>query len=139
MINKLLYRLVYKKEGKQDESLCGSMPKMGTSNVSWARGQLLSGRITAFRIFRFGTFKTRCRPPFFSTKSIARDFPSPGVTFARGFGAALVVYIAIKAGLTIFSAGTSADPNGYMLLLTCFAGAVFSDLVWDKIKGWVGK
>lgn len=60
--------------------------------------------------------------------------PNFGVVLARGFGAALVIYLATKGGLAIFSAGTSTDANGYILLLTCFVGAVYSEKVWTKIR-----
>jgi hypothetical protein len=75
-------------------------------------------------------------PKEFLASPIIKNF---GNVLARGFGAALVVYMAIKAGLTIFTAGTSTDANGYMLLLTCFAAAVFSDKIWEKMKDWVSK
>ena len=75
-------------------------------------------------------------PKEFLTTSIIKNFVN---VLARGFGAALVVYMAIKAGLTIFTAGTTTDANGYMLLLTCFAAAIFSDKIWEKLKGWVEK
>ncbi len=76
----------------------------------------------------------------FLTKPLIVRF---GNVLARGFGAALVVYVATKAGLAIFSMGSASDTNGYMLLLSCFAGAVFSQSVWDKlsntVKGWAGQ
>lgn len=67
----------------------------------------------------------------FKTKPLIINF---GNVLARGFGAALVIYLATKGGLAIFSAGTSTDANGYILLLTCFVGAVFSEKVWNKIQ-----
>jgi hypothetical protein len=60
---------------------------------------------------------------------VISNFPS---VLARGFGAALIIYLATKGGLAIFSGGATTDPNGYILLLTCFIGAVFSEKVWDK-------
>ncbi|MDB5210747.1 MAG: hypothetical protein JWQ30_1574 [Sediminibacterium sp.] len=54
---------------------------------------------------------------------------------ARGFGAALIVYLATKGGLAIFSLGSTSDPNGYILLLTCFIAAVYSERVWNKVSG----
>ena len=57
-----------------------------------------------------------------------------GNVLARGFGAALVIYLTTKGGLAIFSAGSTTDSNGYILLLTCFVGAVFSEKVWNKIR-----
>jgi hypothetical protein len=69
----------------------------------------------------------------FSTTPLIKDF---GSVLARGFGAALIVYLATKGGLAIFSMGTGAqsDPNGYILLLTCFIGAVYSEKVWARIS-----
>lgn len=65
------------------------------------------------------------------TKPLIINF---GNVLARGFGAALVIYLATKGGLAIFSAGTTTDANGYILLLTCFIGAVFSEKVWNRIR-----
>lgn len=67
----------------------------------------------------------------FKTKPLILNF---GNVLARGFGAALVIYLATKGGLAIFSAGTTTDANGYILLLTCFVGAVFSERVWNRIR-----
>ncbi len=64
----------------------------------------------------------------FLTKPLIVRF---GDVLARGFGAALIVYMATKAGLSVFSTGTSTNANGYMLLLACFAGAIFSQNVWN--------
>lgn len=47
----------------------------------------------------------------------------------RGVSAAIVVFLAVKGGLTVFSVG-EGDPNPYILLFTCLVGAVFSERVW---------
>jgi hypothetical protein len=49
----------------------------------------------------------------------------------RGATAAVVVFLAVKGGLAIFTAGES-DPNSYVLLLTCLIAAVFSEDVWQE-------
>tara|TARA_R110002012_G_scaffold321917_1_gene552265 strand:- start:1797 stop:3386 length:1590 start_codon:yes stop_codon:yes gene_type:complete len=67
----------------------------------------------------------------FKTKPLIINF---GNVLARGVGAALVIYLATKGGLSIFSASSTTDANGYILLLTCFVGAVFSEKVWIKIQ-----
>jgi hypothetical protein len=67
----------------------------------------------------------------FRTTPIVTGFVN---VLTRGFGAAMVVYLATKGGLAIFSASSNTDPNGYILLLTCFVGAVYSENVWAKIK-----
>jgi hypothetical protein len=48
----------------------------------------------------------------------------------RGLSAAVVVFLAVKGGLAIFSAGDN-DPNAYVVFLTCLVGAVFSEDVWN--------
>lgn len=53
----------------------------------------------------------------------------PGVVI-RGLSAAIVVFLAVEGGLAIFATGT-AQPNPYVLLLTCLIGSVFSEDVWD--------
>ncbi|WP_132053155.1 hypothetical protein [Pseudocnuella soli] len=70
----------------------------------------------------------------FMRKPIIRNFE---IVLARGFGAALVIYLATKGGLAIFAAGADTDANGYVLLLTCFVGAVYSDKVWEKINSYL--
>lgn len=67
----------------------------------------------------------------FSEQPVIKNFHN---VLARGFGAALIIYLAAKGGLAIFSMGNNADPNGYILLLTCFIGAVFSEKVWTKVS-----
>ncbi|MCA9456187.1 MAG: hypothetical protein KC587_05960 [Nitrospira sp.] len=59
-----------------------------------------------------------------------------GVTI-RGFSAALVVFLGVKGGLAIFGSETG-DANPYSLLLTCFAGAVFSEDVWMIMRDRLG-
>jgi hypothetical protein len=39
------------------------------------------------------------------------------------------VFLAVVGGLAIFSSG-NAEPNPYVLLLTCLIAAVFSETVW---------
>jgi hypothetical protein len=48
----------------------------------------------------------------------------------RGSSAAVVVFLAVEGGLSIFATGSS-EPNPYVLLLTCLVAAVFSEKVWD--------
>jgi hypothetical protein len=47
----------------------------------------------------------------------------------RGLSAAVVVFLGVQGGLAGFAA-EEVDPNPYMLLFTCFVGAVFSEDVW---------
>jgi hypothetical protein len=47
----------------------------------------------------------------------------------RGLSAAVVVFLAVKGGLAIFSSGDN-EPNAYVVFLTCLVGAVFSEDVW---------
>ncbi|HLZ89403.1 MAG TPA: hypothetical protein VKQ52_19245 [Puia sp.] len=71
-----------------------------------------------------------------SVKPLINNF---GGVLARGFGAALIVYLATKGGLALFTLGGAAsDPNGYILLLACFIGAVFSERVWTRISNAFG-
>jgi hypothetical protein len=49
----------------------------------------------------------------------------------RGATAAVVVFLAVKGGLAIFTSGESS-PNSYVLLLTCLIAAVFSEDVWAE-------
>jgi hypothetical protein len=48
----------------------------------------------------------------------------------RGLSAAVVVFLAVKGGLAIFSTGES-EPNAYVVFFTCLVGSVFSEDVWN--------
>jgi hypothetical protein len=67
----------------------------------------------------------------FKTKPIIKDFWG---VLARGFSAAILIYLATKGGIAILTTSTSSDPNGYILLFMCFVGAVFSEKVWASVK-----
>jgi hypothetical protein len=54
----------------------------------------------------------------------------------RGFSAAIVIFLAVEGGLSIFGAGTG-EPNSYVLLCTCLIGSVFSEDVWNKAHEWL--
>lgn len=58
---------------------------------------------------------------------------SLGSVTIRGLSAALIVFLAIKGGLTIFAAG-SPEPSPYALMLTCLVAAVFSEPVWEGAR-----
>ena len=55
----------------------------------------------------------------------------------RGMSATVVVYLAVKGGLAIFTGTSAPEPNAYVLLLTCFVASVFSDDVWKAAKQWL--
>ena len=52
---------------------------------------------------------------------------------ARGLSAAIVVFLAVKGGLAVFSS-SAANPNAYVVFFTCLLGAVFSEHVWAWAK-----
>jgi hypothetical protein len=59
---------------------------------------------------------------------------------SRGLSAAMLVFLAAYGGLAVFGAA-DAQPNAYVLLFVCLAGAAFSDEVWKwtqkKLSGWL--
>ena len=55
-----------------------------------------------------------------------------GIT-VRGLSAALVVFLAVQGGLTVFSLDDS-EPNAYALFFACLAAAVYSDSVWTRVR-----
>jgi hypothetical protein len=73
------------------------------------------------------------------TKLLVSDLTSVVI---RGMSAAIVVFLAVEGGLAIF-ASEGSEPNPYVLLLTCFVGAVFSESVWkwarEKYLDTLGK
>lgn len=52
------------------------------------------------------------------------------------FSATMVVFLAVNGGLAVVVDG-DAQPNSYVLLLTCFVAAVYSQSVWDWAKRWL--
>lgn len=48
----------------------------------------------------------------------------------RGLSAAVVVFLAVKGSIAIFTVGNE-EPNAYVLFFTCLVGAVFSESVWS--------
>lgn len=65
-----------------------------------------------------------------TNRALVTDLP---LLIIRGLTAAIVVFLAIKGGLTVFAA-TPTDPNPYVLLLTCLVAAVFSEPVWEAAR-----
>jgi hypothetical protein len=57
----------------------------------------------------------------------------PGI-MVRGLSATIVVYLAVKSGLLIFTGGSSSQADPHVLLLTCLIASVFSEDVWDAAR-----
>jgi hypothetical protein len=55
----------------------------------------------------------------------------------QGLSAAIVVFLVVEGGLSVFAAGSS-EPNPYVLMLTCLTAAVFSEPVWEGAKRYLG-
>lgn len=55
----------------------------------------------------------------------------------RGLVAAVVVFLAVKGGLSVFAVD-SPDPNPYVLLLTCLVAAIFSEPVFEWARERIG-
>jgi hypothetical protein len=51
----------------------------------------------------------------------------------RGLSAAMVVFLVVEGGLSVF-ASSASEPNPYVLMLTCLIAAVFSEPVWEGAK-----
>jgi hypothetical protein len=60
---------------------------------------------------------------------------------SRGASAAVLVFLAAYGGLAIVSE-TTANPNPYVVFLTCLVGSVFADDVWSwgraHMMDWIG-
>jgi hypothetical protein len=50
-----------------------------------------------------------------------------------GVSAALATYLAVKGSLAVVSA-EGAEPNPYVLLLTCFVAAVYWEEAWERVR-----
>lgn len=55
----------------------------------------------------------------------------------RGLVAAVVVFLAVKGGLSVFAVD-APDPNPYVLLLTCLVAAIFSEPVFEWARQRIG-
>lgn len=53
-----------------------------------------------------------------------------------GVSAAFATYLAVKGGLAVASAD-GAQPNPYVLFLTCFVAAVYWEEAWERVRGLV--
>ncbi len=61
-----------------------------------------------------------------------------GRVLIRGFSAAILVYMAFKAGLVIVSFNDQSEPNPYVLLVVCFVATVFNEDVWRSAGQQLG-
>ncbi len=53
-----------------------------------------------------------------------------GSIMVKGLSATVVIFLAVKGGLAIFTTTNSTEPNPYVLFFFCLVGAVCSDEVW---------
>lgn len=63
---------------------------------------------------------------------------SVALILIRGFSAAIVVFLTMRAGIAILNSGES-NPSPMLLFLFCFIGAVFSEQIWLWAKEKVSK
>lgn len=64
--------------------------------------------------------------PGLTTHPLVKD---PLSIIISGVSAAIVIFLAVKGGLAVFSVGT-AEVNPYALFFTCIAAAVFNETAW---------
>lgn len=57
---------------------------------------------------------------------------------AKGMAAAVVVFLASYGGMTILG-NSAADPNPYVVFVTCLIGAAYSDEVWSRAHKWFSR
>jgi hypothetical protein len=71
-----------------------------------------------------------------------QHIPDLAGVIIRGISAAIVIFLAVEGGLSLFSSGNH-DLNPYVLFFTCLVGAVFSESVWDwavdKLRDGLGR
>ena len=60
----------------------------------------------------------------------------PGVMI-RGRSAAVVVFLAVKGGLAVFTTGET-EPNPYVLFFTVLVGAALTGQVWQWARNRLG-
>lgn len=76
------------------------------------------------------TFVKEAKEPVDKDGVIIRDITG---VIVRGVSAAVVIFLAVKGGLAIFSSG-EGEPNPYALFFTCLIGAVYSEKIWEWAK-----
>jgi hypothetical protein len=75
---------------------------------------------------------------FFKLKDIKEDWIySFFKTIIVGFTASIIVFLATMGGLIIYN-GNTTETNGYILFFVCFAGAIYSDSIYEWVKGKMG-
>lgn len=80
------------------------------------------------------TFVKEAKEPVDKDGVIIRDITG---VIVRGVSAAVVIFLAVKGGLAIFSSG-EGEPNPYALFFTCLIGAVYSEKIWEWAKEKLG-
>jgi hypothetical protein len=50
----------------------------------------------------------------------------------------LITYLSLQGGVTLITLGSDAKLNPYLILCVCFAAAVYSEEIWQKVKNWLG-
>lgn len=111
-------------------------PEAGTGwgPFGWVANWLLRTRSSALTLITgmlgFGLLGAAITS-FVRTEPVAEGDPRGLVSHVviRGVTAAVLVFLAAKGGLAVFSSG-AGEPNAYVLFFTCLVGAVFSEDVW---------
>jgi predicted metal-dependent hydrolase len=49
----------------------------------------------------------------------------------------VITYLSLQGGITLITIGSDVTLNPYFILFVCFAAAVFSEKIWEKVKGWL--
>ena len=71
-----------------------------------------------------------------STNSADFGFTTLAAVIIRGFSAAIVVFLGVEGGLSVFGSGTK-EPNPYALFFTCLVAAVYSEAIWTKVQKYI--
>lgn len=66
------------------------------------------------------------------------NFESTNFSILLGsISSSVVIYLAVKGGISVFSKGGDIEINYYSILLLCLIGSVYSEIVWERASNYI--
>lgn len=66
------------------------------------------------------------------------NFESTNFSILLGsISSSVIIYLAVKGGISVFSKGGDIEINYYSILLLCLIGSVYSEIVWERASNYL--
>jgi hypothetical protein len=66
------------------------------------------------------------------------NFESTNYSILLGsISSSVVIYLAVKGGISVFSKGGDIEINYYSILLLCLIGSVYSEIIWERASNYL--